>query len=106
MTMLAYMYVEHDKFSNPQESARVSIYLAARATSLRLNYDTAVTMESFKTAECSGRGISPASGATTDRPWSPWAGIMANKTSFVFVTVPYVSPAVHYTGETWSDVLR
>lgn len=72
MTMSACMYVEYDKFSNLRESARTSIpRRRARATSLRLNYGTAVTAESFKTAECSGRGISPASGATTGRPWSP-----------------------------------
>lgn len=44
---------------------------AARATLLRLNYGIAVTAESFKTVECSGRGISPASGATTGQLWSP-----------------------------------
>lgn len=43
----------------------------ARCVALRLNYATAVTAESFKTAECSGRGISPASGATTEAGHGP-----------------------------------
>jgi len=33
------------------------------------------------------------------RLWSPWTGITTSKTSFVFVTVPYVSPTVHYTAK-------